>query len=469
MSERSFVGWRVAPRIGVVLPPERAPGWTDAAWWCALLEGWGFPAVHLRPGDPPDGCTTLVVPAEIAAGVTRPDGVSLLVTGDPASAPRGVVAFPVRADDLDHTTTSEATDVAFVALQDAAPQGLAGLWRWPEGAPACLVVDGDVDHPTGVDPECSRYVAPAIETARLAGFPAYGIFATASNVEAEPEAFPVGAEYYNHSYTHPYSHWNPAPWESLDDDEMAEELRRSDEIFRAHHGEGDHGVFRLPHFQWEAWHRSAGVLDRLGYRAESSVGSNHAVTGGFPFHQAREAWSERPADAAHLRTHPDPARRHAFLQLPISTDPGDLAFPNGCCSYNTFGEGVRDRTADLADYGDVLQRVLDDAVARRSLAHLFIDPPDAGYGRLPGDRADYASVVQRWLADAMARDDLAIMSTAGLTDWWLAREAALARLTLRTNDDRLVAALEDPPPGATLALYRPDAGWTYEPLEEDPR
>lgn len=469
MSERSFGERRVAPRVGVRTPPEGALGWTDAAWWCALLEAWGFPASRLNPDEPADGYTTLVVPASLLDAVAPPVGATLLVAGDAGSAPRRAVVFPVRADDLDHTTTLEATDVAFVALQDAAPQGLVGLWRWPHGAPACLVVDGDVDHPTGVDPECSRYVAPAIETARRAGFPAYGVFATASNVEAEPDAFPAGAEYYNHSFTHPYSHWNPAPWESLDDDEMAEELRRSDATLRAHHGEGDHGIFRLPHFQWESWDRSARVLDRLGYRAESSVGANHAVTGGLPFHQAREAWSGRPADAAHLRTHPDPARRHAFLQLPISADPSDPAFPNGCCSYNTLGEGVRSRTADPDDYGDVLQRVLDDAVARRSLAHLFIDPPDAGYGRLPGDRPDYASVVQRWLAGAVARDDLAIVSTAGLTDWWLAREAALSRLALRMDGDRLVASLENPPPGTTLALYRPDAGWTYEPLEEDPR
>ena len=78
-----------------------------------------------------------------------------------------------------------------------------GLWRWPDATAAAIVVDGDVDHPTGVDPECARYVAPALETMRRAGFPAYGIYAAAANVEAEPLSFPGGADYYNHSFSHP--------------------------------------------------------------------------------------------------------------------------------------------------------------------------------------------------------------------------------------------------------------------------
>jgi hypothetical protein len=112
--------------------------------------------------------------------------------------------------------------------------------------------------------------------------------------------------------------------------------------------------------------------------------------------------------------------------------------------------------------------VLETAVARRSLAHVFIDPPDAGYGRLNGDERDYAGAVERWLRRAVARTDLAVMTTAELTMWWLAREAAVRRMTVRPSGDRISVGLADPPRGSTIALYRPERGWTYTPIGGDP-
>jgi hypothetical protein len=123
---------------------------------------------------------------------------------------------------------------------------------------------------------------------------------------------------------------------------------------------------------------------------------------------------------------------------------------------------VRNRTVDPAAYEDVLQRVLDRAVDRRSLAHLFIDPPDAGYGRLPGDTRDYAGAVERWLARATARDDLTIMTTSELATWWSARETAVRRMAVSARAGHLSVTIDDPPPGATLALFHPETGWTHE-------
>jgi hypothetical protein len=443
-----------------VIPPEGSAGWVDGAWWAGLLEAWGYPAEHVAPDSPLGGFTTLIVPTAVVDdrlvdALGSAGGSVLLAGGWSAAADRVDGArFERSAEDLD-TDTEEAADAALTALRRAAPAGLVGVWRWPGGASAALVVDGDVDHPTGVDPECARYVAPALETARRAGFPAYGIFAAAAAVDAEPASFPPAPGYYNHSYSHPYSHWNARPWEDLDAEEMTQELRRSRETFRERLGVDDEGIFRLPHFQHEAFDRSADVLEALGYRAESSVGGNRSLTGGLPYHPARRAWSARPPDAALARTHPDPSGRRAFLQLPISTDPTDPAFPNGCCSYNTLGEGVRNRTADPEAFGRVLDEVLERAVGRESLAHLFIDPPDAGFGRLPGDHPDYASVVERWMRDAVERPDLAILTTAELTTWWLAREAAIGRLRIRDAGEQRVAELDDPPPGLTLEVVAP--------------
>jgi hypothetical protein len=457
----------------VVVPADHDPGWSDAAFWWALLEAWGIPARTVAPREAAtSACSTLLVPAPcIDSGLrdaqTALDPSTLLIVGEGDGEPaiEGAHRFADAATTLDARSTEDVADRAYEALLAASVHGLVGIWRWPDGADAALVVDGDVDHPTGVDPECARYVAPSIDTMRRAGFPAYGIFAAAANVDAEPASFPPGADYYNHSFSHPYSHWNAAPWESLDEAAIAAEIERSDAVFRRHLGSGDHGLFRLPHFQMEGAARTYDVLDRLGYRAESSVGANHSVTGGLPFHPALEPWSARPEDAAYARTHPDPARRRRLLQLPISTDPTDPDFPNGCCSYNTLGEGVRERTAAPEAYEDVLETVLGVAMRRRSLAHLFIDPPDAGYGRLPGDVRHYAGAVERWLARAVARDDLAVMRTAELTTWWAAREDAVRDLTTRVEDGALVVRVPDPPPGTTLLVRAPGGERTIVPLE----
>jgi hypothetical protein len=357
---------------------------------------------------------------------------------------------------LDPKTVEVALSEARSALEMAATGiGLVSIWRWPNRKRAALVVDGDVDHPTGVDPECARYVRPAIETARRAGFSTYGIFAATANVEKEPSSFPSGADYYNHSHSHPYSYWSNAPWGALDVDAIREEIEKAQETFRAILGVDDRGLFRLPHFQMDAWDTTADVLELLGYRAESSVGGNHSVTGGLPYHPSRTRWSTRREDSAYARTHPEPAGRRPFLQIPISPDPTDPSFPNGCCSYNTLEEGVRQRSSEPREYEEVLHAVLSIELRRSGLAHLFIDPPDAGYGRLPGDRKDYAAAVERFLTEAASRDDLAIMSTAELVDWWLAREDAVSRVRVELDATTLVVNLDEPPDGTTLEIVSP--------------
>jgi peptidoglycan/xylan/chitin deacetylase (PgdA/CDA1 family) len=470
-------GWSVAPRVGIVVPEDGRPGWTDAAFWCALLEAWGVPSERASlNGVVPSEWTTLIVPTsvvdeELAGAFATPHGAAILLTGaatadvDRLEGQARVTRFAPSADELDPGTSEATVDAAEEALAEAAPEGLVSMWRWPNGKDVALVVDGDVDHPTGIDPECARYVAPAIETARRAGFEAYGIFAAAANVDAEPASFPAGADYYNHSYTHPYSHWNDDPWDSLDEAQMREELTRSNEAFRRHLGADDHRLFRVPHFQLTACDQTYDVLERLGYLADSSIGGNVSITGGLPFHPARRRWSDRPADAAYARTHPDPTERRPFLQVPISTDPTDPSFPHGCCSYNTLGEGVRNRTADPNAYERVLQDVLDRAAARQSLAHLFIDPPDAGFGRLHGDSPDYASAVERWLARAVQREDVVVMTTAQLTRWWFARERSIRELSCRLEGEALVVHLPNDPVSATLAVLPPGGDGTWLRVE----
>jgi hypothetical protein len=473
--------WFVAPLVGVVLPEEGSSGWADAALWFALLEAWGVPAEAPAPGDvAARPWTTLIVPAAVvdealADRISELGDAGIVLAGPPTSlearrlvANANVVTFEPSADALTPAMSEGAVETAEAALLAAAPAGLISLWRWPKDRDFALVVDGDVDHPTGVHPECARYVAPALETARRGGFPEYGIFAAAANVVAEPSSFPPGAEYYNHSYTHPYSHWNAEPWGALDEDRMRDELVRSDETFHRHLGAGDHRMFRLPHFQLDACDRTYDVLEHLGYLADSSIGANVSVTGGLPFHPARRAWSERPEDAAYARTHPSPAGRRPFLQLPISTDPTAPEFPHGCCSYNTLGEGVRSRTAQPAAYEAVLQTVVDLAAARHGLAHLFIDPPDAGFGRLPGDAPDYARAVERWLARAVARTDVARLSAAALAAWWLEREEAIRCMSYRVDEGELIVGVPDAPPDATLAVRRPrgEAAWHRIPIPE---
>src|SRR5207247_130754 len=82
--------------------------------------------------------------------------------------------------------------------------------------------------------------------------------------DAEPSSFPIGAEYYNHSFTHPYSYWNEEPWEALDHDAMHREIARARDLYRDRLATDDRGLFRLPHFQLEAWDRTADVLEELG-------------------------------------------------------------------------------------------------------------------------------------------------------------------------------------------------------------
>jgi len=412
---------------GVILDPPAAVGSLGPAWRVVARWGGEASAIAIRA----------------VTGPVRP--VTIAWFGIPVAA-------------IDRRATETVVLLAESILDRAAPAGLVGLGRWPGGRPAALVVDGDVDHPTGVDPECSRYVAPALESARCAGYPAYGIFVAGANVDAEPDSFPPAPGYYNHSYGHPYSHWDPRPWESLTAGEMADELRRCAAAFELHLGRGDERVFRLPHFQLTAAERSYAVLDALGYRAESSVGANVALTGGLPYHPARRAWSAREADAGWARSHPDRAGRFTLLQLPLSSDPSDPAFTNGFCSYNTLDEGVRHRTAAPGAYEALLDSVVERALARLSLAHVFIDPPDAGYGRLAGDVRDYAGAVERWLRRCMERDDLAVLTTAGLAAWWSAREAAVGRLSWRIDSGDLVVELDDAPPGTTLAVLGPVDG-----------
>ena len=91
-------GWSRPPKLAVVVPPEREPGWADAALWCVLLEAWGFPADRVALGAPiPPGVTTLIVPG--AAGELPATGptTTVLVAGSSGgdSSPDGddVVAF----------------------------------------------------------------------------------------------------------------------------------------------------------------------------------------------------------------------------------------------------------------------------------------------------------------------------------------------------------------------------------------
>jgi Polysaccharide deacetylase len=473
VTELRLRGWRRAPRLGVVVPDEERPGWSEAALWCALLEAWGVPFERTSASAIGSHVwTTLVVPGPsvdppLFDRIRALEDASVLLAGSPSETaarldgPTRVVRFGTSPADLAPDTTEAVVDAAEEALAAAAPDGLLAIWRWPDEKDVALVVDGDVDHPTGVDPECSRYVAPAIETARRASFDTYGVFAAGANVDAEPASFPPGAEYYNHSHSHPYSHWNAAPWEALDREQMRDELTRCNAVFRERLGADDRGLFRLPHFQLEAWDRTADVLEDLGYRAESSIGANRSITGGLPFHPARRPWSDRTSDAAYARTHPDRSERRSFLQLPISTDPTDPGFPNGCCSYNTLDEGVRNRSADPEDFEVVLEQVLDRATTRRSLAHVFIDPPDAGFGRLPGDVPDYASAVERWMGRAARREDVAVMTTAELAAWWLARERAVDRLSCRLEGSTLLVDLPELPKGASISVLEPggSGGW----------
>ena len=69
------------------------------------------------------------------------------------------------------------------------------------------------------------------------------------------------------------------------------------------------------------------------------------------------------------------------------------------------------------------------------------------------------------LARAVARSDLAIMSTAGLVGWWLARERALQGMTFGVDEGALVIDIPNPPAGTTLLVRAPGGGRSIVPLE----
>src|SRR5262249_61285245 len=88
-------------------------------------------------------------------------------------------------------------------------------------------------------------------------------------------------------------------------------------------------------------------------------------------------------------------------------------------------------------------------------AHLFIDPPDAGYGRLRHDRVDYAAAVERWLARWGHHPDVAVLTTADLAEWWLMREQVVSDLSWRHENGGPGVGLAGPPhPDPTLGVQR---------------
>jgi len=334
--------------------------------------------------------------------------------------------------------------------------GLAGIWYWKDAARSPLVIDGDVDHPPGVDPECTKYVPAAIATLLEASFDKYGIYVSARNLEEFPSYFPLDHQhYYNHSYSHPYSHWDERPWAGLDKDEITGQIRRCSETFLRFLGQNDQGIFRLPHFQLERSTLTFQVLDDLGYLQESSVGSNYTVTAGFPFHPSKEPWTGIDDGESHFKSWPEPDKNFAVLEVPISFDPSAPDFPNGFCSYNTLREGVRNRTASPDDYLAMIKEVIDREYRRGGLIHIFADPPDVGYGVFQDDKVNYSQAMQQAVAYAASFDDIVSMSPRELGDWWLAREKVDIYeqcVTGNVWDVRLRNAV----PGTTLCLKPPE-------------
>ena len=178
--------------------------------------------------------------------------------------------------------------------------------------------------------------------------------------------------------------------------------RRCAATFERHLGQGDEGIFRLPHFQLEAAERTYGVLDALGYR-------RRIVRRGERGPHRRAALPPGPRGVERARggrsvgaVAPGPAGRFALLQLPLSSDPSDARrSPTGSAPTTRSAKGSVVGMAIPEAYEALLDEVVERAVVRRSLAHVFIDPPDAGYGRLAGDVRDYAGAVERWLRRCM--------------------------------------------------------------------
>ena len=91
MSDERLDGWTRAPVVGVVVPSEGRPGWTDAAWWLALLEAWGVPTAVTSPRDvAATRWTTLIVPgcadASVAEAVDELDRADIVVCGSDGPA-----------------------------------------------------------------------------------------------------------------------------------------------------------------------------------------------------------------------------------------------------------------------------------------------------------------------------------------------------------------------------------------------
>jgi hypothetical protein len=356
--------------------------------------------------------------------------------------------------------------------------GVASIWYWRDSVRSPLVIDGDVDHPPGVDPECARYVSPAIEALAEVSFDKYGIYVSARNLEEFPACFPASHQhYYNHSYSHPYSYWDEEPWAELGRDEIRHQIQECNEAFLRLLGQDDQGIFRLPHFQLEKSLLTFQVLDEMGYAQESSVGSNYTLTAGFPFHPSREPWSGVDHGEAHFKCWPEQSRNFRFLEVPISYDPTCPGFPNGFCSYNTLGEGVRNRTASPDEYLAVFKEVIDREYGRGGLIHVFADPPDVGYGVLAGDQTDYSQAVKDAVAYASGFEDIAFMSPRELVDWWLAREK-IELSEQRAAGNLWEMRLQNAVPGTTLCLKPPEGKailkarsgarlFTPKPLDQD--
>jgi len=369
---------------------------------------------------------------------------------------RVVWFLPSLAEHFSHDNSYVLRELMLRTLFCTMKGGLAGIWYWKDAARSPLVIDGDVDHPPGIDPDCTKYVSAAINAFSEASFDKYGIYVGARNLEEFPSYFPLDHQhYYNHSYSHPYSHWDERPWAALDKDEVTEQIRRCNETFCRLLGQSDQGIFRLPHFQLERSALTFQVLDDLGYVQESSVGSNYTVTAGFPFHPSQEPWIGVDDGESHFKSWPEPDKNFALLEVPISFDPSAPKFPNGFCSYNTLREGVRNRTASPNDYLAVIKEVIDREYRRGGLIHIFADPPDVGYGLLEGDKVNYSQSLKQGIAYAKGFDDIVFMSPRELVDWWLTREKIEIYeqgVTGKVWDVRLKNAV----PGTTLCLKPPE-------------
>ena len=371
------------------------------------------------------------------------------------SGGRVVWFLPSMAQRFSYDNSYQLRELMLRTLFCTLKGGLASIWYWKNAIRSPLVIDGDVDHPPGVDPECAKYVPAAIDTLVQVSFDKYGIYVGARNLEEFPSCFPrEHRHYYNHSYSHPYSYWDEQPWAELDKARIRHQIEKCNETFVRLLGRDDQGIFRLPHFQLEKSILTFQVLHELGYLQESSVGSNYTLTAGFPFHPSKEPWTGVDDGEVHFKCWPECERNFQFLEVPISYDPSCPGFPNGFCSYNTLGESVRNRTASPDEYLAVFKEVVDREYRRGGLIHVFADPPDVGYGVLAGDNVNYSQALKQGVAYAASFEDIVFMSPRELVDWWLAREKMeISRQSMM--DNMWQVRLEKAVPGATLSLKPP--------------